>query len=629
MPYLGILSLFSACIFTALALVAGIRGRKFEKHARQATTASVVAVCCATLFLILCFVSNDFRVAYVANNSSRSLPLIYKISALWAGQSGSLLLWLLIISLYAVAVQRSTSLQKLGLDVRANIVVNLVRLVFIVLLLFVTPPFQMLEEPPSNGFGLNPMLQSIGMVIHPPLLFLGFSGFLIPFSLAVVSLWEKDESMDWLKAARPWLLVAWGFLTSGIVTGGRWAYTELGWGGYWAWDPVENASLLPWLTGTALINTLTTSGGNIKLWSYSLSTLTFALTIFGTFLTRSGILDSVHAFSGGILGPIFLGMLLIIIAFSLYLGWTRRDLLRQRDRFERTGEISLGFVAQLGNLVWLVIFLIVLLATMFPIISRVLLGREIVLDEGFYNQMTVPLFLLNFFLLGLTPALPRDGVSWLVLVKKIWFHLVLGLALGLFTHFAYGGGTWVCLAVGIASFGISTHLRAMRQARGNLIQIGALIMLIGIAVSSTFGDEIFLAVQPGEKFSLGNYEIQYSGLSTRYGMEHYVVNATLTVTEGAKEIGELTSEKTFWEQRRQPSTSIGILSTFKEDLYFNLAGWEGQTAQVHVQRFPLVSWIWFGSRLLYLGVVLEVFRLGLGAGVSRRVKAWSNKTFSK
>lgn len=620
MVYAGVALLYLAFGLTVYSLLAGIFAKKDGGNsqafrARRSTTISVVAILAATLFLVQAFVANDFRFAYVARNSQRSLPLVFKISALWAGQSGSLLLWLLILSLLTLVVQANRNYQKDNLASSLVVVINVVRVLFLVLLLFVTSPFELLAEVPWDGNGLNPMLQSLGMVIHPPLLFLGFSGFLIPFALVVVELWRGNTSGTWLQRSRPWVLFSWAFLTAGIVTGGQWAYNELGWGGYWAWDPVENASLFPWLTSTALVHTLLLPKNRTRtqFWSFALIVVTFALTIFGTFLTRSGVLDSVHAFSGGILGQIFLGVLVVIVLFSLYLWWSRRHLFdggEQEESFSSSKVMSKLVGIQLGNMMLLLLCIVVFLGTMFPLYSSIFLGREVVLDAEFYNQLTVPLFLVLLLLMGLAPVFDWHATDISKFWKRIWFPILVSLGVAWFTFLPLGRGVLTSLAFAIAAFGAITHIQDLishchkRKLGAYLVHLGVIVMLVGVTGSSVFVDDLFLAVQPGDKVHVGDYVLEYPGLKTRYGSDRYTVGTTLTILRSNKEIGVITSEKTFWENRRQPSTRVGIFSTFKEDLYLNLAGWENQVAQLHVQRFALVSWIWVGSILIYLGILV-------------------------
>lgn len=619
MVYVGGSLLYLALGLTVYALITQCLVKRDEgnsrgRSARKATTLSVLAIIFATLSLVWAFVTNDFRFAYVASNSQRSLPIIFKISALWAGQSGSLLLWLLIISLLTLVVQANGNYRKSGISSGITIVINLVRVLFLILLLFATSPFELLVDPPWDGTGLNPMLQSLGMVVHPPLLFLGFSGFLIPFALVVVELWRGSSSGTWVQRSRPWVLFSWLFLTAGIVTGGQWAYTELGWGGYWAWDPVENASLFPWLTSTALVHTLLLpKKTRTQVWSFFLIVITFALTIFGTFLTRSGILDSVHAFSGGILGSIFLGVLGVILLFSLFLWWSRRSLFEQGSGDEAASSITVlskSVSIQGGNILLLLICLTVFLGTMFPLYSSIFLGREVVLDADFFNQLTVPLFLLLLLLMGMAPVLDWYSTDNERFCRRVWLPALVSLGVAVLTYRVQGSGVLASIAFAIATFGAITHFQDLlghcykRKLGAYLVHLGIIVMLVGITGSSIFVDDLFLQVQPGDKVQAGGYVLEYSGLKTRYGSDRYTVGTTLIIRKSNGVAGEITAEKTFWENRRQPSTRVGIFSTFKEDLYLNLVGWESQVAQLHVQRFSLVRWIWFGSLLVYLGVLV-------------------------
>jgi cytochrome c-type biogenesis protein CcmF len=634
--YLGLISLYLSCAFTLLALYAGTRPEVARhKLARRASSLSVAAVVISTLALVAAFVTSDFRLAYVARNSARSLSLIYKVSGLWAGQSGSLLLWLFIMSLFTIAVQKSRGLREVGLDVPVNVVINSVRLLFMLLLVFVISPFEVLQNPPYNGSGLNPMLQSLGMVVHPPLLFLGFSGFAVPFAVTVAQLWAGGRFDAWLELSRPWALFAWLFLTAGIVTGGQWAYNELGWGGYWAWDPVENASLFPWLTGTALVLTLQLSKGypGRKVWSYILIVLSFALTIFATFLTRSGVLDSVHAFSGGPLGPIFMAVLAAILIFASALAYWRRGAFRGDGHGQVGFHGLLGWGVQGGVVLLLLLLAGVLFGTMFPLLSRAVVGREIVLDESFFNQVTVPLFLVLFALMALSPVLAKGGRGLRPLLRAAGIPVLLGALTGLYVYVAAGGGLAVSAAFAIAALGLAAHLGSLVwpgekgfKLGSTAVHVGVLLMLVGVAGSSVFTDEIFISVEPGEVFHFGEYQVGYTGLTTRYGVDRYTVSTTLSLARNGTSVGELASAKTFWENRTQPSTKVGVFSTIKEDLYLNLAGWEGQAAQLHLERFALVSWIWFGAWLAYFGAALSLFRLASVGKLHKQVKARWQRT---
>lgn len=622
MSYVGMISLYLAGVSTLLAIVLStktLRAKRdsLAKWAHRFGAVSTFFIVLATMSLIVAFLRNDFSIAYVSRHSARNLPVLYKVSALWAGQSGSLLLWVLIMSCMTATVQKMKRYQENHLYLRLGIVMHLVCLLFLVLLLFVTPVFERLVDIPYNGSGLNPMLQSLGMVFHPPLLFLGFSGFLVPFALAVVGLCTGDTQGTWLKQVRPWVLFAWLFLTAGIVTGGQWAYNELGWGGYWAWDPVENSSFFPWLTSTALLHILLLPEHHRskRVWSYTLIALTYALTIFATFLTRSGILDSVHAFAGGVLGQVFFAVLVLLATFSLTLGVSKRHALRT------AGSETTGATLVVGSVLLLMLCAGVLFGTLFPVITRTFAGREVVLDASFFNQLSVPLFLVIFFLMGIAPLVREKASDRKVLPRTLALPVLLGIAAAAYTY-SLQSGLAACLAFGLAAFGFGTHLRDLffprsrRHWGGVLVHLGVLIVLIGVAGSSVFIDDVLVSVEPGQEITFGDYVLEYQGLRARYGSDQYTVTTTLAIMENGTEVGEITSEKTFWEGRHQPSTQVGIFSTIKEDLYLNLAGWENQTAQLHLQRFALVSWIWVGSWVMYAGALVALLKGG-------QVKLWS------
>lgn len=638
MAYVGIISLYLACAFAIVTIVLRFRILKDKQQnlatlTRHTGTLSSLCTALATLSLVVAFLTNDFGLAYVARHSARNLPVIYKVSALWAGQSGSLLLWLLIVSILAWVVQKNRKYQESDLDIRLGIVIHAVRLLFLLLLLFVTPPFELLVDRPFDGSGLNPMLQSLGMVIHPPLLFLGFSGFLIPFAFAVVGLWTNDRQASWLRHVGKWVLFSWLFLTAGIVSGGQWAYNELGWGGYWAWDPVENSSLFPWLISTALLHVLLLPSHNRfkKVWSYVLIVLTYTLTIFATFLTRSGILDSVHAFAGGILGQIFCALLVIIAVFCLALGWFKRQVLfaSHTEPSQRTQGLSAAEKAIMaGSALLLLLCAGVLFGTMFPVLTRTFAMREVVLDASFFNQLSVPLFLGLILLMSIAPLLPSKAAGAKKSATRLALPIFLALGVAVFTYVSTRNLS-ASFAFALAAFGFGTHVPVLflpgsrRRWGGSLAHLGILVIMVGITGSSIFVDDIIVSVEPGQEIAFGGYLLEYEGLKARYGSDRYTVGTTLAIRKDGKDRGALTSEKTFWEGRNQPSTRVGIYSTLKEDIYLNLAGWENPTAQLHLQRFALVGWIWIGSWIIYIGALIALLGDMWLNVKGRQVKLWS------
>lgn len=604
------------CLYAVIAGVVKLRSKADLSFAdvRWASGLATAAVTGAVAVLVQAFLTDNFRLAYVAQYSERSLSLIYKISALWAGQSGSLLLWLFLLSLLVLVVHKSQKYRRSDLDIKLSVVVNLVRLCFVGLLLFAASPFATLSLTPLDGSGLNPMLQSFGMVVHPPIVFLGYSLTLLPFALAVVGLVERSMEDTWLVHSRIWILLAWAALTAGIVTGGQWAYTELGWGGYWAWDPVENASLFPWLTLTALLHTylLPNAGWSKKLWSYILIAASFALSLFGSFLTRSGVLDSVHAFASGLLGYSFLLMLAFTVIVSFYLLVSRRSLLVDPESDQgggwltRSGSITASFI------LLLVILVGVLVGTLSPLISRTFGSREAVLGEEYYNLIAAPLFLAVVLLMGLTPLWQgRQRLKLIVSGGGAVLVFIAGLVVS-------RGQVLVSISFAVGAFALLTHVTELaldwwskrnirtRKMGAYLVHLGIVVMVFGIAGSSVFKEDVLVSIKPGEVFEFGGYEFHFDDVIDEWTDRDYQVSGGLAVYQNEKYLGTISSSKTFTDVHQPPYTDIGILSRFAEDLYLNLAGRTPDFVQFHIQRFPLVSWIWAGSYLCYLGVLVVI-----------------------
>lgn len=575
-------------------------------YSRRLSLISVWSVVGAAGLMLLAFLTDDFSLAYVARHSCRSLPLVYKISAFWAGQAGSLLLWNLILALSLGHIHGGQKYRADDLDIKVSILPNAVRLLFNIILLFLSQPFAPAVPIPRDGAGLNPMLQSLGMVIHPPILFVGFSCCLIPIATAVAELLWNPGRREWMKQARPWALSAWGMLTLGIVTGGLWAYTELGWGGYWAWDPVENASLFPWLTLSAFLHALLLPDGFVGkgMLSYCLAGLTSLLVIFGTYLTRSGVLDSVHAFSNERMGNVFLGALVIMAFFIIGLACYRRKHLLGTRNSQRTTDGKTALLAA-SIVLFVLIFAGVFLGTVFPLISHVFLEREVLLDESFFSTISLPLFISLFVLMGAHTSRKRASLVIRVLV---------GLLAGAISYLATGGHMLGSISFAAAAWALAGQImellgtllgnRDRRRIGAIASHLGLILMLIGITGSSVFVDEIYQVVEPGDTLEFGGYVLEYTGLQVQWGIDRYKVETELTIGRGGKVRGTLSSSKTFFEANDQPHTDVGIFTTPVEDLYLNLAGWQGQTAHLHIKRLALVSWIWAGAAVVLLGVLV-------------------------
>ncbi|WP_167935747.1 heme lyase CcmF/NrfE family subunit [Halothermothrix orenii] len=582
----------------------------------------------AVVILLKALIRSNFNYEYVVRYTSRDLPLIYKISALWAGQSGSLLLWLFFMSLTGLIVQLNKHFGKENYDIAVTGIINVIRLFFMAVLTGPASPFKISAPAPYFGQGLNPMLQNIYMAIHPLFLFAAYSGFIVPFSLATVGVWQRDKKYLWLERSRLWVLFSWGLLTAGIITGGKWAYTELGWGGYWAWDPVENASLFPWLIATALLHNLILRkrAGGVKLLNFILISLSFVLTIFGTFLTRSGLLDSVHAFSNGKIGYYFLFILIVLVLLVIYLIITRYNY------FKKT-NLNIKLFSVEGVLILTGIFLMfifggVLLGTLFPVITEVFVERRIILNKVFYNQFTVPFWLLIVFLMGLCPLI--KGGKWKA--KEFVLPLLAGVVMfiGIIIKYNHGLAAFsfaICIFASgsiiqnfiidilklrykndkslLASI-IKLFILHKRKPGSYIIHIGIILIVIGITGSSLLGNGKLQVLRPGEEMVLKNYRFEYQGLTRKVFYTKTRVIAKLQVYRGKRRLGDITSEKIFYPGHDQPDTEIGLMSKINEDIYFNLAGWDGDQARIEVNIYPLVSLIWTGALVICIGVVVLV-----------------------
>ena len=602
MPTIGTIALVFSFLTMLYSIAVGYLGIQqdnwnFRQSARGAAQASFLFILMASGILWHALLTSDFSIAYVANYTKLELPWYFKFSAFWAGQAGSLLFWLLLTAAMPPLVHRSD--YPANIRFGASAAVQLVCMGFLLVLLTTTPPFRTLAQVPIDGSGLNPMLQSFGMIIHPPITFLSFALFTVPFAIVLVSLVSR-ESHPWHLWVRPWLLGAWVTLTAGIVTGGQWAYTELGWGGYWAWDPVENASLFPWLTSTALLHTLSLQrrGRGYAAWNVWLIFVSFILCIFGTFLTRSGLLDSVHAFSDSRVGQAFLLFMAVLLtagAVSFFQG---------RKRFPMTKQaplLSVDGAFRGASLVLILITVGVFIGTMMPYFSG-WFGRSISLQESFYNQLTIPFWLALLGLFGLLPIL-----RWFEPVQYPK-RLLIPAAAAVFVTvvlWLFGITNWLALvSLALCVWALVAILWDGLRHRGRIpahvIHAGVILIVVGIT-GSLFNLETLQPVDPGDTISLGQYTMVYDGLDNRSQGMYTTVSSTLEILQDSRSIGEVTSEKVFHPTYHQPATNIGIFGSWREDIYFHLSGWDHDTAFLQISVKPLVTWIWLGSYLMYAG----------------------------
>ena len=591
-----------------------------------------VTLAMAALFWALA--NFDFQVKYVSEHSARSMALNYRLAALWGGQAGSLLLWLWMLLAYAAAavLLHRRSSRSLMPWVTTSLLANAT--FFLVLVCFVTNPFTKLPpgEVLSDGAGLNPLLQHPVMMIHPLMLYTGFTGFAVPFAFAFAALVTGELGTAWFRTTRRWTLFPWFFLSIGILLGGRWAYEVLGWGGYWAWDPVENASFMPWLAGTAYLHSVMIQEKRdmLKLWNLVLIGLTYTLCLFGTFLTRSGVVSSVHSFTAaGWFGYIFLGYVLAVA--TVYFGaviW-RRPQLRSTNRLESVVSREASFL--LNNWVFLGILAVVFSGTLFPVLSEAVTGTKISMGPAFFNGMAGPLALFLLFLTGVGPLIAWRKASLLSVRRQFIWPVTAGLASGTaFVLFLRGDLSFYPLATWtLAGFVTGTILQEysraiairmrhgegplqafasllrknQRRYGGYIVHLGMVFIFIGIA-GAAFNEEKLENIAPGGEIRIHDYRLKYL-TATPLPKQHYGgAVARLALYQDDRPVAVMAPERRMYWLEQQPASIPSIHSTLREDLYVILTAVEPDgSATVKVYRNPLVNWIWIGGYTFVLGTL--------------------------
>ena len=650
MTLLGQFALWTAWLLGLWGAVIGFAGRWRERPELAATVVRSVygvlgCLAVASVALWKGLISHDFNIEYVAAYTSRNLPSYYIVTAFWAGQKGSLLFWALVLSLFASLAQLLTSRRYAHLMPYVAGVTSAVVVFFVSVMLFGSNPFERLAFTPADGRGLNPQLQNVGMVIHPPMLYLGYISITIPFAFAVAALLSGRLDTGWIQAIRKWTLISWLFLAIGITLGMWWAYVELGWGGYWAWDPVENASLLPWLTMTAFLHSvmIQEKRGMLKRWNLGLIIGTFLLSIFGTFITRSGVIASVHSFTQSNVGYFFLAFLVVAAILSFTLLYIRWPMLRADVQLESMLSREAAFL--FNNLLLVGIAFSVLWGTLFPILSELVRGSKITVGPPFFNRVNVPLGLLLLGLTGIGPLIAWRKASPANLKRQFAAPALTG-AFTLAGLLAAGVRDFYALiALGLAGFVAGTivqefhrGVRARRRMHGEsaplalarlvgrnrrryggyLVHAGVLIYFVAFA-GMAFRREMEATLKPGESVELASpfghrYRLTHVGISQYEALNRIVSAATVEVSKDGKRAGLMTSEKrqhvdSFKRPTFEPSTEVGIRSGLQEDLYIVFAGAVGGTEQA-VYRFtinPLVWWVWFGGFVLALGGIVTMW----------------------
>ncbi len=648
MSQIGSFALLLALALCAYSFLAGllalvIKGPgagRLGETARRAGIASFAIVFLAAVVLVVAAFQNDFSIAYIFHHSNRDLPAPYKFATLWSGQEGSLLFWALLLSAYGL-VLRLRYKTDVRLFAHASVIIAAVQVFFLLLLNFAANPFGVMQGSlPADGNGLNPLLQYPEMVIHPPMLYLGYVGFTVPFAFALAALIMRYPGEKWIQITRRWTMVTWGFLTCGVFLGAHWAYSVLGWGGYWGWDPVENASLMPWLTGTAFLHSvmMQEKRGMLKTWNMWLIFSTFMLSIFGTFLTRSGVVSSVHAFAQSSIGDWFVAFLAIIFATCLIFYVKNRSHLRTEHKLESLISRESSFL--FNNLLLLVACFTVLWGTLFPVLSEWVQGTKVTVGPPFFNRVNVPVALLLLLLTAVGPLLAWRRTSVESLKRNFLWPAIGAVATGVLLV-ALGMRPWkdvsyfyslmtIMLSVLVALTVISEFVRggrvigrhtgqnlfasmvqlAHRNTRrygGYIVHFGVIVVMIGFA-GSVFNQDKEQEMGFGDKMTIGPYTLVCQSYTQddnpNYGSEWAVMN----VFKGGKQIATLNPERRFYKASQQTSTMVANRSTPQEDLYVVYEGQNLDTGRpiIKVHLNPLVMWIWIGVWIIIAGTVVAL-----------------------
>ncbi|MFQ5865297.1 MAG: heme lyase CcmF/NrfE family subunit, partial [bacterium] len=646
--YVLILTLTCACYAIVASIYGGIRNREeYVRSAENALFGVTFLLTLATIALWNSFLSHDFHNEYVANYSNRAMHAFYTFAALWGGQKGSLLFWGWILSIYAalaVYMNRYKN-RELMPFVTATLMVG--ALFFIILNVFIAPPFEKLwqlsdgsviaavSQPanslkftPADGRGLNPLLQHPAMAIHPPILYLGFVGFSIPFAFAIAALLTGRLDNQWLKAIRRWSLVPWFFLGIGMLLGGKWAYMELGWGGYWAWDPVENAALMPWLVGTAFIHSIIIQEKKnmLRVWNMLLIILTYTLCIFGTFITRSGVISSVHSFAQSEIGPMFLGFIVFIVLVSTVLFVKRLPMLRSTNHFDSVLSRESAFL--INNLIFLGALFAVFWGTIFPMVSEAVRGVKVSVAAPWFNTRMIPIGLFLLFLTGVGPLVAWRKTSP-KLLKKIFLKptlvslvgLVLMIVLGIRHFYAlmsftlaifvtatiiaeYHGGARSRMRKNRENYGqalINLLQKNKRRYGGYIVHFGMVVLFVGFT-GKAFDTEKESRLNIGESMEIRNYELTYLDIGIQEDPNKIVWQAKMDVRKNGKKVKTIYPNRHYYKVQEQPTTEVVLRSTLLEDLYVVLAQPnQDRSAIFKVYINPLVNLVWIAGFIVTVG----------------------------
>ena len=630
---------FLVAIYGVVAAAYGARrgDDRWVRSARNAIAIIFPLVLLAALLIITALVTGDFSIAYVSDVSSRGMPTYLKVTALWGGQAGSLLFWNLLLAAFTSAAMLSKWRQQKELMPYVIIVAGMTQVFFLLISTFIENPFTRNLIIPADGQGLNPLLRHPGMIIHPPMLYLGFVGFTIPYAFAMAALMSNQLGDNWIHTTRRWTLVAWLFLGLGLILGGRWAYDVLGWGGYWGWDPVENASLMPWLAGTAFLHSVMIQEKMrmFKMWNMFLIVLTYCLVILGTFIVRSGVISSVHSFAQSAIGPFFFGFIVIMFVFSAYWITKRREALRSENQLVSYLSREAAFLY--NNFLILAILAVVFLFTYYPIFSELFTGEKGFVGPPVYERALAPLFAALVLLMGVAPltmwyrtSIQRLGraVLWpaaaatafivvlFFMGVRLWPAL-LGFWLVAFsailTIWEFAKGTRARMGKGEAPWVAFSNLMARNRRRygGYWIHMGVLIMAFGIVANGIYQTETQMRLAAGESITVGDFEMRFNSVSRFPGADDLLITeADVDLYRNGEFLRKLNPQIELYQRTGQPMTIPSARSTITEDFYVILVNWEPTSADAATFRIflnPLINWVWAGGLIFVLGTLIAAW----------------------
>lgn len=634
---LGMIGLMLALVFALYAVAASVAG---ALSARPALVASgrraVVAVAgfqlLASATLLASFLTHDFGASYVAQHSSLAMPWYYSIAAFYGGQEGSLLYWTTVLGIFSTIAVLLHRRMPADLMPYVAAVLMSIEAFFLAVLNFVSTPFARTRLVPDDGVGLNPVLQDPGMLVHPPMVLMGYMSWSVPFAFAVAAMLTGRLDSAWLRAIRRWMLAAWTIQTTGLLLGAWWAYHVLGWGGYWGWDPVENAALLPWLTATAFLHSsmVQERRGTLKVWNVGLILATFALSIFGTFEVRSGIISSVHSFAYSAIGPYFLGFLAVVMLGSIALFVYRLPRLRPEHEFETFISREGSFL--LNNFLLSGIAFATLWGTLFPILSAVVRGQTMTVGMAFYDQVNGPLFLVLLLAMAIGPLLAWRRASWASVWRNLRWPALAAAAVAVIPPLLGVTNLWAAVAFTVCALGAATILYELwRGARvrhahgesypravymliarhrqrygGYAVHLGLILLAVGIVGSQFFQQERDITLRTGQSASFAGYTFTYRGIDAAQDGPVQVIKTHFAVSSGGNDQGAIApGEKVFPGFETQPTSIVSITTHGLTDLYVFLSGYHStEDASLKVFINPLVPLIWLGGIVMLLGGIL-------------------------